>query len=118
LSVWLERAPNFQAGKIDTPLRIEAIAKRSLPGEWETYALLRMRGVPTEMFYYPDGYHELQKPLEQLNSQGGNTDWFSFWINGYEDLDSAKAEQYKRWRKLRTDWEALGGKSPKSPTSQ
>ncbi len=28
-------------------------------------------------------------------------DWFRFWLQGYEDPDPAKAEQYKRWRELR-----------------
>jgi len=40
-------------------------------------------------------------------------DWFSFWLKGEEDPDPAKAEQYKRWRKLRQQHEAdLMKKSP------
>jgi hypothetical protein len=43
----------------------------------------------------------LQKPQERLASQGGTVDWFRFWLQGYEDADPAKAEQYRRWRELR-----------------
>jgi hypothetical protein len=27
-------------------------------------------------------------------------DWFDFWLNGHEDSDPAKPEQYRRWEKL------------------
>ena len=37
-----------------------------------------------------------------MTSQQGNVDWFCFWIKGEEDPDPAKAEQYKRWRELRS----------------
>jgi hypothetical protein len=37
-------------------------------------------------------------------SQHGNVNWFCSWLSGEEDPNPAKAEQYKRWRKLqRTD---------------
>jgi len=35
-------------------------------------------------------------------SQQGNVDWFCFWLKGEEDPDPTKAEQYKRWRELRS----------------
>jgi hypothetical protein len=28
-------------------------------------------------------------------------DWYDFWLNGHDDPDPAKAEQYARWRELR-----------------
>jgi len=31
-----------------------------------------------------------------------NLDWFSFWLQGSEDPDPEKAEQYARWRVLRS----------------
>jgi hypothetical protein len=36
-----------------------------------------------------------------MASQQGNVDWFRFWLQGYEDPDSAKTSQYTRWRQLR-----------------
>jgi hypothetical protein len=42
----------------------------------------------------------LQNPGQRLASQGGTVDWFDFWLNGHEDSDPVKAEQYKRWREL------------------
>jgi hypothetical protein len=54
------------------------------------------------MIYIPEGTHILEKPWERTTSQQGNVDWFCFWIKGEEDPDPAKAEQYKRWRELRS----------------
>jgi len=62
--------------------------------------LLRLRK-PVELVYLPEGEHILEKPWERLISQQGNVDWFRFWLQGYEDPDPAKAEQYARWRELR-----------------
>jgi hypothetical protein len=38
-------------------------------------------------------------------------DWFNFWLRDNDDPDPAKAEQYKRWRKLRQAKEAGGGRN-------
>ena len=46
--------------------------------------------------------HILSNPAARMASQGGSVDWFRFWLQGYEDADPAKADQYKRWRELRT----------------
>ncbi len=53
------------------------------------------------MVYLPEAEHVLVRPWERMVSQGGDVDWFDFWLNGHEDPDPAKAEQYARWRKLR-----------------
>jgi len=37
-----------------------------------------------------------------MASQGGAVDWYRFWLQGYEDPNPAKAEQYERWRALRS----------------
>jgi hypothetical protein len=33
-------------------------------------------------------------------------DWFDFWLNGHEDPDERKVEQYAGWRKLRLQHQA------------
>ncbi len=43
----------------------------------------------------------VEKPWDKMVLQQGNVDWFDFWLNGKEDSDPAKAEQYKRWREFR-----------------
>jgi hypothetical protein len=45
--------------------------------------------------------HVITNPVERLASQGLTVDWFRFWLQGYEDPDPTKTEQYRRWRELR-----------------
>lgn len=61
-------------------------------------------GVPTEFIVYPKTDHNPNLPDIQRESAQRNLDWFEFWLNGREDADTAKAEQYKRWRKMREEW--------------
>jgi hypothetical protein len=45
--------------------------------------------------------HILVKPHERYISQQSAVDWYDFWLNGHEDPDPAKRDQYTRWRELR-----------------
>jgi hypothetical protein len=100
LAKWVSEAPGFNLDKVQAPLRIEAITPVSILMEWELYSSLLELGKPVDFVYFPNGQHILQKPLERMASQQGNVDWFRFWLQGKEDPDPAKAEQYQRWEKL------------------
>ncbi|WP_035352140.1 hypothetical protein [Edaphobacter aggregans] len=100
LKKWMEEAPGFHLDQVQSPVRIEAINPGSVLQEWELYASLRMQNRPVDLIYFPHGTHIHQKPLERLESQQGNVDWFRFWLQGYEDPDPAKQTQYERWRVL------------------
>jgi len=52
--------------------------------------------------FYPEGEHELVRPQQKYLSEQSAVDWYCFWLKGEEDPDPAKAEQYKRWRELKT----------------
>jgi dipeptidyl aminopeptidase/acylaminoacyl peptidase len=103
LETWLKLAPGFHLDQVETPLRIETITPMSLIGEWEIYSSLRMQNKPVDLIYFPFGTHIHQKPLERLESQQGDVDWFRFWLQGYEDPDVTKRPQYERWEKLRDE---------------
>jgi dipeptidyl aminopeptidase/acylaminoacyl peptidase len=66
-------------------------------------ALRRVRR-PFDYYVFPRGPHNLQRPREQLALINLTVDWFRFWLLGAEDSSSQKAEQYNRWRQLRSDW--------------
>jgi dipeptidyl aminopeptidase/acylaminoacyl peptidase len=101
LKAWLKHTPAFKVDKVQAPVRIMALNDRSLFGEWEFFSLLKRIGKPVEMIYLQDGAHELVKPWDRVVAQGGNEEWFRFWLKGEEDTDPAKADQYVRWRELR-----------------
>ena len=99
--LWLERAPGFNTGRVKTPLRSETYSLQGVLTHWEMHIALKMLKKPTELVIFQDGAHELVKPRQRYASLQGNVDWFSFWLQGKEDPDAEKAEQYARWRELK-----------------
>jgi dipeptidyl aminopeptidase/acylaminoacyl peptidase len=98
LKKWITESPVFNMDKVSTPLRIEAVGSIGIKVEWEPYAILRYMQKPVDLILIDYGTHPLSNPAERLASQGGNVDWFRFWLEGEEDSDLSKADQYTRWR--------------------
>lgn len=102
LKKWLDGPTEFNLYKVTTPLRVEAVDHHvSLMYMWEPYAVLSYLKKPVDFIVFKDGTHPLTNPAQRLISQGGTVDWMRFWLQGYEDPDPTKAEQYVRWRALR-----------------
>jgi dipeptidyl aminopeptidase/acylaminoacyl peptidase len=101
INKWVQLAPDFHLDKVRTPLMITAITRPSALVEWELYSALYQQNKPVDLICISDGQHILQKPKDRLASQQGNVDWFRFWLQGYEDPDTAKKAQYERWEHLR-----------------
>jgi dipeptidyl aminopeptidase/acylaminoacyl peptidase len=117
LQTWLRRSPGFNAEKIRTPLRLqcESGGLGSTVLQWELFSRLRYLKRPVELFVVPDiehGAHALQNPRQVLVMQEGAVDWFDFWLNGREDPNPAKRDQYQRWQKLRLDHDATMQRHP------
>jgi hypothetical protein len=102
LQQWMEHSPEFQMDKVTTPLRI--VANKTGPSilyMWEPYALLHEMNQPAEFVILDNSEHVVTNPAVRLAAQGGNVDWYRFWLQGYEDPDSSKAAQYRRWEAMR-----------------
>lgn len=106
--LWAEHDPSFHLSRVNTPLRIEAYEWGF--GWWDMFVILRRNKRPVEYLSFPDATHNPSKPWERLTSQGGTVDWYDFWLNGHEDPDPTKTEQYKRWRELR-GWKEAAAKT-------
>lgn len=102
LSQWAKRAPGFNVDKVSAPLLIFSLERETMLLQWEIYAGLRILKKPADMIWLrrENAPHILVKPRERYVSQETSVDWFDFWLNGHEDPDPAKVEQYKRWRSL------------------
>lgn len=113
LETLFKEAPPLNAHRMRTPLRMEIMANGNggIALSFELYSWLRLYGIPTELTIYPRGLHAPQKVGERYRSQQTNIDWFCFWILGEEDRDPAKADQYRRWRAMKTAWHAQGRKA-------
>jgi dipeptidyl aminopeptidase/acylaminoacyl peptidase len=87
----------LNAYKIRTPIMMEYSDEiRQL----QFFGALRHAGSPVELYIYPNDMHIFQNPNHVYSSLVRNVDWFRFWLQGYEDPDSSKVEQYARWEKL------------------
>ena len=97
LKQWIANAPGFRTERIQAPVLIAAGDPGHLLPLWGLYAPLRQQGKPVELQYIRGGQHNLIKPLEILAHQELIVDWFDFWLNGHEDPNAEKLEQYRRW---------------------
>ncbi len=100
---WASNSPGFNLDKVKAPVLISALEKGELVYEWETYSGLRRLNKAVEMLWWwkENTPHILVQPAQRYASQQSAIDWFDFWLNGHEDPDPVKAEQYARWRELR-----------------
>jgi hypothetical protein len=101
LQQWIKRSPGFSLEKVNAALLVVGEGPPSLFSMLQPYTGLRALHKPTELVMLNTDEHELTNPAVRMASSQGSVDWFRFWLQGYEDADPAKAEQYKRWRGLR-----------------
>jgi len=101
LQTWIQRSPLFNIDKVTAPLLVVGTGPASLLFMWGPYAAMRYLHKPVDLVLLNTNQHVLTNPAERIASQGGSVDWFRFWLQGYEDPDPTKKEQYGRWRELR-----------------
>jgi hypothetical protein len=77
----------------------------------ESWVQLRRAGAQVEWLEYPDEGHVKRSPANIWWVHERNLDWFRFWLKDEEDPDPMKAEQYVRWRGMRSRWEAARAKA-------
>jgi dipeptidyl aminopeptidase/acylaminoacyl peptidase len=109
LQTWLKDSAAFNLDKTNTPLMVVGEGRDSLMSMWQPYAVLHYLHKPVDLIMLNTNEHVLTNPAVRYASQQGSVDWFRFWLQGYEDPDPSKAEQYKRWRgltKMRADNDA------------
>jgi dipeptidyl aminopeptidase/acylaminoacyl peptidase len=59
-------------------------------------------GRPYDAYVFAEESHIKWQAPHLRAIMARNEDWFRFWLQDVEDVDPAKAEQYARWRELRT----------------
>jgi hypothetical protein len=101
LHKWIERSPEFNMDKVTTPLRIVAAGELGSVELWEPYALLREMHRPVEFVQLQTSEHVITDPAVRAAAQGGNVDWFRFWLQGYRDPEPSKQGEYQRWESIR-----------------
>lgn len=103
-TVWREISSALNVKRVTAALLVQVADSEYLYG-LQFYSALKDHQKPVEMFIYPDEAHIKNQPKHRYEIYQRNLDWFNFWLQGKEDPDPAKAEQYKRWHQLKADWE-------------
>jgi hypothetical protein len=109
LDLWLQNAPGFKLDRVNCPIRIEAYGLTSVLEGWEWFVGLSRLRKAVDFILLSRGTHTLVRPWDRMLSQQGNVDWFSFWLQGEEDPERRKLDQYDRWRQLRDGMNVRSG---------
>ncbi|WP_123137462.1 Atxe2 family lasso peptide isopeptidase [Xanthomonas sp. CFBP 7698] len=96
---WQAISPTGNLQKIHAPLLMQFAEQEYMHGL--DYAIPLMQAHRADLYIFPDEPHNKFQPRHKLAVYQRNLDWFRFWLQGYEDADPRKAEQYQRWREMR-----------------
>lgn len=96
---WNELSPAFQLDTIHAPILFQHAEQEYMYAL--DYEIPLIREQRADLYVFPNEPHQKFQPRHKLAAYNRNLDWFRFWLQGYEDPDPAKAEQYQRWRAMR-----------------
>jgi dipeptidyl aminopeptidase/acylaminoacyl peptidase len=99
--VYERTAPMSAIGKAHTPMLIQHGARDQrvpLSNAMELYRALKDRGVPVEMFVYPEMEHPITRPRENRAVMQQNLDWFRHYL-----LDEAHEPVAGDWGKVEAE---------------
>jgi dipeptidyl aminopeptidase/acylaminoacyl peptidase len=96
---WRDVSLAVNAANVRTPLLLQ-VSDTEMVGVTETFTELVHHGKPVEMYVFPNEFHVKSQPLHRYFIYKRSVQWFQFWLQGIEDPDPSKAEQYQRWEKL------------------
>jgi len=112
---WQKISPTLNLDKIHAPILMQFPEQEYMFALG--YAIPMMLNNRADVYVFPNEPHNKFQPRHKLAVYERNLDWFRFWLQGYEDPDPAKREQYVHWREMRDQQcKRLGGKSHPAPS--
>jgi dipeptidyl aminopeptidase/acylaminoacyl peptidase len=107
---WEEISPVFNLDSIHAPILMQTPEQEYMYAL--DYEIPLIREHRADLYVFPNESHQKFQPKHKLAVYTRNLDWFRFWLQGYEDPDPGKREQYTHWREMRVDhcrWMARKG---------
>jgi hypothetical protein len=95
----LDMALNLE--QVEAPILFN-IADSEMIGSGVLLRRMNDARLPYDAYVFHGELHLKWQSAHRLAVYDRNLDWFRFWLQDVEDADPKKAEQYERWRKLRT----------------
>jgi dipeptidyl aminopeptidase/acylaminoacyl peptidase len=96
---WRDLSPADNLDKIKAPILMQMPEQEYVIAL--DYAIPLMRNHRADLYVFPNEPHQKFQPRHKLAAYERNIDWFRFWLQGYEDPDPAKREEYKHWRVMK-----------------
>jgi len=97
---WRLLSPVFSLDRIRAPILMQMPEQEYVQAL--DYAIPLIREDRADLYVFPNEPHQKFQPRHKLSAYERNLDWFRFWLQDYENPDPHKAEQYVRWREMRT----------------
>lgn len=98
---WRTISPTFHLDSMRTPILMQLPEQEYMLTVDYSIPLLRDRRV--DLYVYPEEPHLKYQPRHKLAVYERNVDWFRYWLQGHEDPDPAKSEQYAYWSSMRSN---------------
>lgn len=96
---WKELSPAYNVDKIQAPMLLQMPEQEYIFSL--QYAIPLILAHRADLYVFPDEPHQKFQPIHKLAAYERNLDWFRFWLQGHEDPDPAKREQYAHWCEMR-----------------
>src|SRR5690348_1070285 len=96
---WRLLSPAANLDKIKAPILMQMPEQEYVMAL--DYAIPLIRDQRADLYVFPNEPHQKFQPRHKLAAYERNIDWFRFWLQGYEDPDPAKREEFKRWRAMK-----------------
>lgn len=97
---WKEISPASNLQRVRSPMLMQFPEQEYIHGL--DYEIPLMLAHKADVYVFPNEPHNKFQPRHKLAVYERNLDWFRFWLQGYEDPDPAKAEQYRHWQEMRS----------------
>lgn len=96
---WKTLSPTYNLHRFRSPILMQLPEQEYI--YTLDYAIPLIHQNLADLYVFPNEPHQKFQPRHKLAVYQRNLDWFRFWLQGFEDNDPSKAEQYKHWRKMR-----------------
>jgi hypothetical protein len=96
---WHVLSPAYNLDRISAPILFQMPEQEYMQAT--DYVIPMIGKNMADLYVFPNEPHQKFQPKHKLAAYTRNVDWFRFWLQGYEDGDPSKADQYARWRTLR-----------------
>ena len=97
---WRLISPSFEPGRVSAPVLMQ-MSEQEYRSSLD-YAVALIRANQADVYVFPHEPHQKFQPKHKLAVYERNLDWFRFWLQGFEDDDPRKTEQYKHWHTMRS----------------